>query len=174
MNRRAALVAHVTPPARPRSFALMARLALIALALSAAGCSSTSSCDRDADEFTVSDGLVIGNTYISAPNDAQHRGPWAPFPPARTLIFEHKLGGVPYQMSLWLAFQDKGTLALASGNLAIRQRTPDDTTIAFKNDTCSNFYAWVEASLPVGAPAGGEAGASGNEPSDAAGASGAQ
>jgi hypothetical protein len=175
-NMRGTLATHITRVPR-RSFGVMASLGLLVAALACAGCSTTSSCDRAPDEFTVSDGLVIGNTYISAPNDAQHRGPWAHFPPVRTLIFEHHLGGVPYQIEVWLAFQEFGTLAPASGNLAIRQLTQDDTTIAFKNDTCSDFYAWVEASLPVGAPvdagASGDGGAPGTDSSESAGAAGA-
>ena len=147
--------------------------ALLAVALSSVGCSSVSSCDRDADFATASPGKVHGNTYISAPNDATQHGPWAYFPPARTLVFKHGLDGVPYQISIWLAFQEFGTLAPSAGNLSIRQVT-DDTQIAIKNDTCSTYYAWVEASLPVYSPTQGEAGASAADPSaDAAGASGA-
>jgi hypothetical protein len=148
-------------------------LSAVGLALSCAGCSSTSSCTRDPDTYTVSDGLVIGNTYISAPNDAQHRGPWAHFPPARTLVFEHHLDGVPYQIAIWLAFQPVGALAPSAGNLSIRQVTTDDSTIAIKNDTCSEYWAWVEASLPTYPTALGEGGASPREPTDS-GAGGAQ
>lgn len=128
---------------------LAVRLSAVGLALSCASCSSPSTCTRDPDTYTVSDGLVIGNTYISAPNDAQHRGPWAYFPPARTLVFEHHLDGVPYQIAIWLAFQPAGTLAPSSGNLSIRQITTDDSAIAIKNDSCSDYWAWVEASLPT-------------------------
>jgi len=140
------------------SLTLAVRLSAIGLAFSCAHCSSSSSCTRDPDTFTISDGLVIGNTYISAPNDAQHRGPWAHFPPARTLVFEHHLDGIPYQIAIWLAFQPAGTLAPSSGNLSIRQLTTDDSTIAIKNDTCSEYWAWVEASLPTYPTTLGEAG----------------
>jgi hypothetical protein len=141
------------------SLTFLARIFALGLALSCACCSSTSTCTRDPDTYTVSDGLVIGNTYISAPNDAQHRGPWAHFPPARTLVFEHHLDGVPYQIAIWLAFQPVGTLAPSAGNLSIRQLTTDDSTIAIKNDTCSEYWAWVEASVPTHSPTSGEAGA---------------
>ena len=149
-------------------------ITLLAAALSCVGCGSTSSCDRAGDFGIVTDGLVYGNTYISAPNDAKRHGPWAYFPPARTLSFEHHLPGIPYQISVWLAFQPYGTLAPASGNLSIRQYPQDDTTIAIKNDTCSEFWAWVEASLPVYSDGQGEAGASsGADSTEAAGAAGA-
>ena len=151
---------------------LAVRLSAVGLALSCANCSSTSTCTRDPDTYTVSDGLVIGNTYISAPNDAQHRGPWAHFPPARTLVFEHHLHGIPYQVAIWLAFQPVGTLAPSAGNLSIRQVTTDDSAIAIKNDTCSEYWAWVEASLPTYPMTLGEAGAPAREHtvSDAGGA----
>ncbi|HEX2673627.1 MAG TPA: hypothetical protein VHM25_22265 [Polyangiaceae bacterium] len=121
----------------------------------------------------MSDGIVFGNTYISAPNDAQHRGPWAPFPPARTLVFEHHLDGIPYQISIWLAFQPFGTLAPSAGNLSIRQLSSDDSTIAIKNDTCSDYWAWLEASLPTYKSTLGDAEASDAEPGNTAGSSGA-
>lgn len=139
----------------------MGAVALVAVALSCTGCSSTSSCAREADEETISSGEVHGNTYISAPNDAKRRGPWAYFPPQRTLIFEHQLEGVPYQVAVWLAFQEFGTLAPSAGNLSI-WTTTGDTTIAIKNDSCSVYYAWVEASLPVYSDSPGGAGALGS------------
>ena len=152
-------------------------LTAVAIALSCAGCTFTSTCNRDADEFVVTDGIVLGNTYISAPNDFEHRGPWAYFPPARTLVFEHNLGSVPYDFDIWLAFRDQGTLAPAAGNQSIMQSaTADNNTISFKNDTCSEFWAWVHASIPVYPSAQSEAGASDAslaDPSEAAGASGA-
>jgi len=147
-------------------------LGLVVAALANAGCSSTSSCSRDADTAEVTEGWqVFGNTYISAPNDSKNRGPWAYFPPARTLIFEHHLPGIPYQIAVWLAFQPEGTLAPSAGNLSIRQFS-DDTQIAIKNDTCSEYWAWVEASLPVYSNGQGAAGASGEEAMNAAGAPG--
>ena len=145
---------------------LVVRLLAVCLALSCAHCSSSSSCIGEPDTDTIADGIVIGNTYISAPNDAQHRGPWAHFPPARTLVFEHHLEGVPYQIAIWLAFQPFGTLAPSTGNLSIRQLTTDDSTIAIKNDTCSEYWAWVEASLPTYPATFGEAGAPASEAAD--------
>lgn len=149
---------------------LVLSAAVIAFSATSYGCSSTSSCTRDPDTVTVADGRVIGNTYISAPNDAQQRGPWAFFPPARTLIFEHHLDGIPYQIAIWLAFQPVGTLAPSAGNLSIRQES-DDATIAIKNDSCSEYWAWVEASLPVD-PAAARAPSSGDSIEAMAGASG--
>ncbi|HKO48976.1 MAG TPA: hypothetical protein VJV79_14695 [Polyangiaceae bacterium] len=143
-------------------------LVTIALALSSAACSFVSTCNTDPGTTTVTTGKVIGNTYISAPRDAKHRGPWTHFPPNHTLEFKHGLPTVPYQMAIWLAFQPCGTLAPAAGNQSILQ-VRDDQTIAIKNDTCSDFYVWLEASTPVHADAdgpAGAAGASGEEPAD--------
>jgi len=87
-------------------------------------------------------------------------------------VFEHHLDGIPYQIAIWLAFQPAGTLAPSTGNLSIRQVTDDDSTIAIKNDTCSEYWAWVEASLPTYSTMLGEAGAPAQEytDSDAGGA----
>lgn len=157
------------------SFALM--LGVCALALCCAGCSFVSSCNEDPSTETISDGIVHGNTYISAPNDGPvdgvTRGPWAHFPPNRTLVFEHKLPAIPYQVAIWLAFQKFGTLATAAGNSAIWQVVSDEKTITIKNDTCSDFYVWVEASIPVYSETNGAAGTSGADSIEAAGAAGA-
>jgi len=152
-------------------------LAAIALALGSAGCSFTSTCNRDEDTVVISDGLVFGNTYISAPNDAEHRGPFAHFPPARTLVFEHHLPSVPYQIAIWLAFQDHGTLAPAAGNssLMLRPETAeDDKTIRIKNDTCSEFWVWLQASVPTYSEGQGATAGMDTDPPGTDGSAGAQ
>jgi len=173
-------------------------VALIAAALSSVACQSTSTCDRTPDFAEVDDGRVYGNTYISALNEGDFTGPtsgpWAYFPPARTVTFKHGLGATPTQWAVWVAFQPHGVLAPSAGNISILEFV-DDQYIKFKNDTCSEFYAWVQASTPAvagtlgasGVPdqttwpivsSLGEAGASGDDASGgasgASGASGAQ
>lgn len=142
---------------------LAARLAIALLAAlsSCVACQSTSTCDREADFGEVDDGRVYGNTYISAlnegPYDGDTSGPWAYFPPARTVTFKHGLGSTPTHIEIWLAFQPHGVLAPASGNLSLLEFR-DKEFIKIKNDTCSEFHVWVEAEIPALAAAPGAAG----------------
>jgi hypothetical protein len=139
------------------------------LALSNAACTKTS-CSRNPDSIEVSNGIVQGNVYRSA----DFTGPFAYFPPARTISFDHKLGVTPYAMQFWLAFSADGILAPSAGNMT-ELVALDDHQISVLNDTCSDFYLWVVAEAPEcnggtcpetdgGAPeagaAAGEAGAS--------------
>jgi len=154
-----------------------AALAAVVLALSCAGCSFTSSCNRAEDTVVITTGKVYGNTYISAPNDSMHRGPFAHFPPARTLEFVHGLPYWPPDIAIWLAFQEEGTLAPSAGNssLLLRPTTAeDDKMIRIKNDTCSEFWVWVVASVPVLPAPEGDAGVSASDPTAAAGANGTE
>lgn len=132
----------------PNVSGLLLVLAAVVLALSTLACTSTSTCSRGEDMTTVTDGIVDGNVYHSAP----YGGPYAHFPPARTITFEHGLGTTPYAIQLWVAFSDHGTLAPSAGNIS-ELRGPDgtpqsalnDQTISVYNDTCSDFYLWVVA-----------------------------
>lgn len=129
----------------------LARLLAGALcALSSSAC-TTSTCTRSADFTTVALGdsgsAVEGNTYHSAP----FGGPYAYFPPFRTITFEHGLAAVPYAMQFWLAFSSGGTLAPSAGNMTELRAVDDagpainDQTISVYNNTCSDFYLWVVA-----------------------------
>ncbi|MEO6600571.1 MAG: hypothetical protein ABIQ16_11895 [Polyangiaceae bacterium] len=135
---------------------------------------STSTCSRDEDEFTVSNGITIGNSYqsgpykttLSAPGEPlkERFGPYVYFPPNRTITFEHHLGQTPLAPQIYVAFYDDGTLAPAAGNQALL-RGMDDQVIQIKNDLCSDLYVWLTAEVPaLPAPVqdgdtGGEAGA---------------
>jgi hypothetical protein len=125
-----------------------ALLGAVGCALSSVGC-QTSSCDRAADAITVanSDGVRGDNTWFSAPfhdpNGVLVGTPYAHFYPARTITFEHDLGSVPsFQISL--AFSDHGSLAPGAGNEDLLE-CEDDHVIQLKNDTCSDFFIWVQA-----------------------------
>jgi hypothetical protein len=142
-------------------------------AFSGTACTKTSSCSRDDDSLIVgmpreADGSIAdagaggvgldvgptihGNTYISAPVG----GPYAYFPPARTISFEHGLGTTPYSIQFWLAFTPLGSLAPSAGNMTeLRNLGPDDPEpalndrrISVRNNTCSDFYLWVVATRP--------------------------
>ena len=154
-------------------------LVAIAVAFACASCTFTSTCNRDPDEETVKTGKTVGNTYISAPNDGPREGPthgpWAHFPPARTLTFEHHLGAAPPDIDIWLAFHDQGILAPSAGNLSLLEYV-DAQIIQIKNDTCSEVWVWLVASIPaLPAPLSpqADAGAS-SSASGASGASGAE
>jgi hypothetical protein len=125
-------------------------MAVAAFALYSQACTNVSSCSRGPDSVTIAlgdnSGAVEGNTYHSAP----YGGPYAYFPPARTITFEHGLAAVPYAMQFWLAFSANGTLAPSAGNMT--ELTADagapalnDQTISVNNNTCSDFYLWVVA-----------------------------
>jgi hypothetical protein len=124
-----------------------------ALALCSQACTNVSSCSRDPDSLTVplggdSGSAVEGNVYHSAP----YGGPYAYFPPFRTITFEHGLAAIPYSMQFWLAFTSNGTLAPSAGNMTELRDSDDggahavnDQTISVYNNTCSDFYLWVVA-----------------------------
>jgi hypothetical protein len=127
-------------------------IAAAALALSSQACTNVSSCSRDADSSTVAlgdDGSTVeGNTYRSA----SYGGPYAYFPPFRTITFEHGLAAVPYAMQFWLAFTKTGTLAPSAGNMTELVEVTDGgvpavnaDNIRVYNNTCSDFYLWVVA-----------------------------
>ena len=65
-------------------------LAVLGVAL-LSGCSSTSTCNRDADATTVTSDVMGNNTWFSAPyhqpGEPVNGAPYAYFPPARTITF---------------------------------------------------------------------------------------
>jgi hypothetical protein len=122
------------------------------LVLSTSACTKTS-CSRDPDQVNVplSEGLRVGNTYFSAPEG----GPYQYFPPARTISFEHDLGSIP-DVKFWLAFSAYGAIAPSAGNMteipaveAGVEAPLDGHRIVVFNNTCSDFYIWVVASVPA-------------------------
>jgi hypothetical protein len=130
----------------------------VVLSVWSAGCTKTT-CSRGEDMTTVTDGIVEGDVYRSAP----YGGPYDYFPPARTITFEHGLGTTPYAVQLWVAFSAYGTLAPSAGNITELRgpdSTPDaalnDQSISVYNDSCSDFYLWVvaERSAPSAADGG--------------------
>lgn len=116
------------------------------LALFASACSSTSTCSRGEDDVTVepSPTMVVNGVYCSAP----YGGPYQYFPGGRTLHFIHGLGAAPLPPTIWLAFdaerraEERNPVAIAAGNLAEVVEL-NDSEIAIKNDTCSDFYIWL-------------------------------
>ena len=119
---------------------------LLALLLSAVcGCSSTSSCNRDAELVKYQGGAVTGNSYASSPwNDG-----YVYYPPARTIRFYHQLNTEPSNIEIALAFDSSGFgLAPAAGNQAIIKHV-DAEYIDVKNDTCSDFYIRLIAERPT-------------------------
>ena len=153
-----------------------------ALALVSSACTQTSSCDRDEDLIHVqaSDGVIDRNTYYSS----KFGGPYLYFPPART--YDIELGGFKDSanpnalpsVQFWLAFSPQGTLAPSAGNMTELRVADADADhelaltsdrISVRNNTCSDFYLWVVATLPAScsgecAMAAEEAGGTGGAP----------
>ena len=132
----------------------MKRWACVALtvlsAVAASGCSSTSTCNRDPDSTQVCNGQgkSAQNFWFSSayhdPAKSLSSGEtgYQYFPPARTITFQHNLGSVPFPV-ITLAFDDNGSIAPTAGNQAIVE-CMDDNVIQIKNDTCSDFYIWLQ------------------------------
>ncbi|MEO8903882.1 MAG: hypothetical protein ABI488_16315 [Polyangiaceae bacterium] len=125
-------------------------LAALGVALLTAGC-QTSTCDRGEDATLVrtGDGRTGTNTWFSSPyydpSMPRSKGDtgYEYLPPARTITFQHGLGSLPI-VAITLAFNDNGSLAPTAGNQAIIE-CMDDQVVQIKNDTCSDFYIWVQA-----------------------------
>lgn len=167
---------------------------LAALGAVLAGCSSTSTCNRDADALSVcnAQGESGPNAWFSSayhdPGKALSSGEtgYQYFPPARTITFHHHLGSNPIP-TVTLAFYENGSLAPTAGNQALFE-CMDDEVIQIKNDTCSDFYIWVQAegsgipsnnhcdttAAPACAAAGAAAVGAGGAPDESVGAGGAQ
>jgi len=178
MNRRAA-------------FALGASLALAAASM---GCSSTSTCNRDADTLDVYDGWVNADRteYLSVQpaGEAADGGPlskdellmlqpYTYFPANRSIRFHIGLAATPTAYTISLAFLGDRDISIApcAGNQCVIHKLTKDEMVV-KNDTCSEFWIWLTASTSATpfhplSDGGAEGGASGVDPAEAAGAAGA-
>ncbi|MEP7049639.1 MAG: hypothetical protein ABJB12_04770 [Pseudomonadota bacterium] len=157
---------------------MRAWIAVAGLGVVLSACSSTSTCNRDEDAITVpkTDAIIdaAAGSYLSAPYHDPNKPlvgtPYAYFPPARTITFEHDLGVMLLPDVPQLAFSDHGSVAPSAGNEAITVHI-DENSFSIKNDTCSDFYIWVSAhrapeNSSSGSPGGAEesAGAGGSTP----------
>ena len=124
-------------------------LLVVCAALVSGGC-NTSTCDRGEDSLTVTNdqGHRAPGSWFSAnyedpgqPLNAGDQG-YQYFPPARTITFEHDLGSIPEPV-VTLAFDKNGSLAFTAGNQSLIE-CMDDQVILIKNDTCSDFYIFVQ------------------------------
>ena len=140
-------------------------LGAIALAALSSGCTETSCNDRDPEEvpFAKSEGIRRGDTFLTS----EYGGPYLYFPPGRTYVFEHGLGGIT-STDFEVAFSAYGNLAPAAGDISVVHRTKEDPnseqTLRLLNNTCSDFYLWVSlrnAALDDASEQDGAAGASG-------------
>jgi hypothetical protein len=172
--------------------------ALLATALSCAGCSSVSSCNRDEDTIEVDGFVNADRTEFSSVKPVRLEAedgsplpreyidslpPFTHFPANRIIKFHVGLVDIPTDINVYLSFREgrDATLAPAAGNQSlIRKRSKDE--IVLRNDTCSEFWVWLTASTsatPFGAVsdagtgAAGASGASGADESETAGAAGA-
>lgn len=178
MNRRAA-------------FALGASLALAAASV---GCSSTSTCNRDADTLDVYGQVNADRTqYVSVQPAGQAADggplsneellmlePYTYYPANRSVRFHVGLVATPTAYTISLAFLGDRDISIApcAGNQCVIHKLNQDE-IVVKNDTCSEFWIWLTASTSATpfhplSDGGAEGGASGVQPMDSAGAAGAQ
>jgi len=103
------------------------------------------------DPTQLDGSVTYGSTYWSAPPG----GPYAYFPPFRTITFEHDLGVAPVYRNYELAFSSRGTLATSAGNTA-EERNGEDAgapavtakTVTVFNNTCSEFYLYASFIRP--------------------------
>lgn len=116
-----------------------------------AGCSSFGGCDRSdgANPVTVyKEGETEGGYYMST----SWTGPLLEFPGAKRYQLHHGLGQVPRDINCWVSFHptgiDGGSIAEAAGNMCVIQEITSEY-IQVKNDTCSDMYVLVTASVPL-------------------------
>jgi hypothetical protein len=133
---------------------------LLALALSSAGCSSVSSCNRDEDKIDVYGYVNADRTVFTSVEPSKLEAAdggtvpspgsepsFAHFPTNRIVTFHVGLIAFPTDIQVYLSFSPDGdaTVAPAAGNQSlIRKRSKDQ--IVLRNDTCSEFYVWLTAS----------------------------
>ncbi len=175
------------------SITLAPALALIAVALSCAGCTNISSCSREEDHIDVYGYVNADRTVFSSVEPAgtaadggplssaelEALPPYTYFPANRVITFHVGLIDTPTDINPYLSFSPErdATVAPAAGNQSLIRRFNKEQ-IVLRNDTCSEFWVYLTASTS-GAPfrqvtdAGAEGGTSGADPADTAGAAGA-
>lgn len=130
----------------PRSFwaSVCAALA-IGSALGAGGCISAAACDTSDDANpiqTYTGGTTTGGVYESSP----WHSAYLDFPGGHRYAFVHGLGRAPPLVQVYLAFvPDPDWTAPCSGNSC--EISVTDTVVQVKNDTCSEFWVKVVASI---------------------------
>jgi hypothetical protein len=173
-----------------RSFALGA---ILALAGTSVGCSSTSSCSRAEDKIDVYGYVNADRTVFSSVEPAglsvdggtlssaelEKLPPYTYFPANRSVVFHIGLLDTPSDINIYLSFREERskTVAPCAGNQCLIRKYNKDE-IVVRNDTCSEFWVWLTAStsaMPFHqvTDAGAEGGASGADPAETAGVSGA-
>jgi hypothetical protein len=120
-------------------------IAVMALAASSLGCSSTSTCSRDEDNIKVENGLLNEDETMYVSSDPSAGQPFIYFPANRTITFYPHLHAEP-TVNIYLAFSEdpSATLAPAAGNMGLITSESQDA-IVVKNDTCSEFWIWLTA-----------------------------
>ena len=144
-------------------------------ALAAGCTSASSCPRDTPDGVTIRTGAITGNTYFSAPYGGPYThfqpattvtfehhlcaGPPSDGAAGTAGVLEPTAGaageaGAPASVGsshcvvsppqIWLAFRDTGTVAPSAGNESILVDL-NPTSLAIKNDTCSDFYVWLLA-----------------------------
>lgn len=134
--------------ADPGPATLVAKACLgLVVALGVGGCG----CGKEEGVPIVFEGgTVEGNEYQSSPVT----GPWLHFPGGRRYQLIHRLGRAPTRFEAFWAFneypqaRERESLTLATGNAAVFEEVAE-RGLTIHNDTCTEFFVRVVASVPV-------------------------
>jgi hypothetical protein len=106
---------------------------------------------EDEPAILYSGGESTEGMFVSTPAGAS----WLQFPGGRAYEFEHGLDGAPATVLLYLSFTANasgGNFVVGTGNAATVRRA-DDERIEIFNDTCTDYYVRVVATLEPSDPA---------------------
>ena len=120
------------------------------LAAFSSSCSALGPCDRSDQNNSPDpyyDGTAVDGFYMLS----DWTGPFLPFLGGKRYRFFHGLGVVPREMACWASFNStgilNGSIAPPAGNMCVIQEINNEF-IQIKNDTCSEMYVMVTASVP--------------------------
>lgn len=125
----------------------------------ATGCFDAATCDRSPEANPpqrYTGGTTVGGVYQSSPWTTNYLD----FPGGKRYDFVHGLGAVPAEVKVYYAFgPDPGTGGVTECGSNTCIFMPDDQVIHLRNDTCTEFWIRVLASLPDGRTSQSDGGA---------------
>lgn len=137
------------------ALALVALACLPALLLGLTACAATCHRNEDLPAVIYRDGLTVGDQYMTTEvGDA-----YLDFPSGRRFRLMHQLGSVPGLIVPYVSFSahpldDRTGFTVSPGNQTV-VRAVTATYIEVENDTCTDFYLRVVASVADDVPDAG-------------------